>query len=294
MLRRDNPRAAPQALIGLLLIALLGGFVSFETMLAPHPDPWPRWQANDPLSTRRLDHSVWDAFLRRYVIVGDDGVARVAYAAVTADDRRALDRYIDGLAAETVTRLSKPEQLAYWINLYNALTVRLVLQHPDVGSIRDIDISPGLFADGPWGKKLVEIEGEPVSLNDIEHRILRPFWHDPLLHYALNCAAVGCPNLQARAFTAETAPALMAAGARAFVNHPRGAAVVHGSLVVSSLYVWYEEDFGGNDAGVIAHLRRYADPALAAALVDIERIADHAYDWSLNAADAAVLRRAER
>ena len=282
------------ATLGFLLIVLLAGFTSFEALFAPRADPWPRWQGHDPQSTQRLDHGAWDEFLSRHVVVGDDGIARVDYAGVGNEDRRLLDGYIDRLAGEAVGGLSKPEQLAYWINLYNALTVRLVLRHPGVASIRDIDISPGLFADGPWGKKLIEIEAEPVSLNDIEHRILRPLWQDPRIHYALNCAALGCPNLQAQAFTAENAPALLAAAARAFVNHPRGAAVNHGRLVVSSIYVWFQADFGGDDAGVIAHLHRYAEPALAAALSDVERIDDHAYDWALNAANGRSQRRVER
>ncbi len=165
-----------------------------------------------------------------------------------------------------MSALRRPEQLAYWINLYNALTVQVVLDHYPVASIHDIAISPGLLAIGPWDKPLIEIEGAAVSLNDIEHRILRPIWRDPRIHYAVNCASIGCPDLQARAFTAETAEALLEAAARAYVNHPRGARVEAGELTVSSIYAWYREDFGGTEAGVIAHLKRYAAPELAKAL----------------------------
>ncbi len=97
------------------------------------------------------------------------------------------------LAATSADRLRRAEQFPFWINLYNALTVKVVLDHYPVEIIRDIDISPGLFADGPWGKKLVTVEGEALSLDDIEHRILRPIWKDPRLHYVLNCAALGVP-----------------------------------------------------------------------------------------------------
>ena len=105
---------------------------------------------------------------------------------------------------------SRDEQLAYWINLYNALTVKVILDHYPVKSILDIDISPGWFSIGPWGKKLVAVEGVEISLDDIEHRILRPIWRDPRIHYALNCAAVGCPNLLREAFTGATAEVLLA------------------------------------------------------------------------------------
>ena len=255
---------------------------SFEALFAPGADLWERWTAHDPDAAARIDHRTWDRFIKTYVSDGGDGVNRVAYGRVTDADKRALEDYIAGLAATPIRRYSRAEQFAYWINLYNALTMNVVLDHYPVDGIRDIDISPGLFADGPWGRKLVEIEGESVSINDIEHRILRPIWGDPRIHYAVNCASISCPNLQPTAFTAANADALLTAAARAYVNHPRGARIEDGRLVVSSLYEWYQEDFGGDDAGVISQLRQYADPGLRSRLARIGRIGDHAYDWGLN------------
>ena len=154
-----------------------------------------------------------------------DGVNRVAYGKVAPQDKQALASYVDRLSKVQVTKLARSEQLPYWINLYNAATVKVVLDHYPVESILKIDISPGLFAKGPWKKKLLTVEGEAVSLDDIEHRILRPIWKDPRTHYAVNCASLGCPNLQPRAFTAGNMDELLDAGARAYVNHPRGARV---------------------------------------------------------------------
>ena len=167
-----------------------------------------------------MDHGSWDRFLATYM-VADGGVNRVAYGRVTPADRGVLEDYIASLAATPADRLRRVEQLPFWINLYNALTVKVVLDHYPVQSIKDIDISPGLFADGPWGKTLVTVAGEALSLDDIEHRILRPIWKDPRLHYVLNCAALGCPNLPPRAFTAGNAQALLSRGARRYVNDPR-------------------------------------------------------------------------
>ncbi len=212
----------------------------------------------------------------------DHPETHVAYAQVTDADKKALGTYIAQLAATPISRLKRAEQRAYWINLYNALTVKVVLDHYPVESIRDIDISPGLFADGPWDKELIEVEGEALTLNDIEHRILRPIWRDPRVHYAVNCAAIDCPNLRSVAFTVGNAEMLLEAAARAYVNHPRGGRIEDGNLIVSSIYVWFQEDFGDNDAGVIAHLRRYAERDLAAKLSAVERIGSHDYDWSLN------------
>lgn len=156
----------------------------------------------------------------------------------------------------------------------------ILTQYP-VASIRDIDISPGFFADGPWDKKLVKIEGEQVSLNDIEHQILRPIWQDPRIHFAVNCASIGCPNLLPQAFTAANTDQLMDEAARAYINYPRGVRDENGQVVVSSIYAWFTVDFGGDEAGVIAHLKRYANAKTAALLEDTETLED-AYDWSLN------------
>lgn len=283
-MHRNFKGGLARLIVGGCLALLLSGYLSIEAWFAPDAEPWPRWQAHDPAATRSIDHGPWTAFLRRHLKTGADGINRVAYLAVGEADRAALDSYIAALEAVPVRELSRPEQLAFWINLYNAATVQLILEHPGKRSIRDIDISPALLADGPWGKKLLRVEGEALSLDDIEHRILRPIWRDARIHYAVNCAALGCPNLQAEAFTRANAEGLLEAAARAYVNHPRGARVVDGGLVVSSLYVWYQEDFGGTDVGVIAHLKRYAGPGLAAALATVQRIDAHAYDWSLNAA----------
>jgi hypothetical protein len=167
------------------------------------------------------------------------------------------------------------------VNLYNALTVRVVLDHYPVASIRDIDISPGLFADGPWRKPLITVQGEDVSLDDIEHRILRPIWRDPRIHYAVNCASIGCPDLQAEAFTAANTERLLEKAARDYINHPRGVRVDRSGVTLSSIYNWFASDFE-LDGGVLGHVRRYASADLRARLEGVETIDGYAYDWSLN------------
>ncbi len=271
--------------LGAALVISLAGWVSLERLFAPKAELWPRWQAHDPGSAETVDHAVWQRILGTYLAPGADRVNRLRYASVGPTDGQALDGYIARLAATPVSALHRPEQLAYWINLYNALTVQVVLGHYPVASIRDIAISPGLLAIGPWDKALIEVEGAALTLNDIEHRILRPIWGDPRIHYAVNCAAIGCPDLQASAFTGAGAEARLEAAARAYVNHPRGARVENGELTVSSIYAWFREDFGGTEAGVIAHLKRYAGPELAKALETVTDIEDYEYDWALN--DAA-------
>ncbi len=257
---------------------------------APRAKLWERWTAHDASSRAHIDHSLWDRLLKTYMRPHADGVNRVAYARVSQADRKGLADYLASLQSVRISAYSRDEQRAYWINLYNALTVKVVLDHYPVESIRDITLGwltlvPGT---GPWSKKLVSVEGERLSLNDIEHRILRPIWRDPRLHYAVNCASIGCPNLQREAFTPENSEALLTRAAREYVNHPRGAHVRGGRLIVSSIYHWFREDFDGSDKGVIRHLRGYADPALNARLDGVERIASHEYDWALNDVASAI------
>ena len=255
--------------------------LSFASLAAPRAELWERWAASTP-SKVAIDHSAWNAFLSRHLQEGKDGINRIAYGKVGAADRKALAAYLGRLQAVGIRKFSRDEQRAYWINLYNAATVHVVLEHYPVESILEIDISPGLFAKGPWKKKLLKVEGEGVSLDDIEHRILRPIWKDPRTHYAVNCASLGCPNLQPRAYSAGNMEELLEAGARAYVNHARGASVAGGRLTVSSIYVWFQRDFGGDDDGVIAHLKKYAEPALKKQLDGVRRIDNDGYDWTLN------------
>ena len=271
----------------LALAGLIAAGAALPAAAAPDAELWPRWQAHDAGATATIDHGAWAAFLERYLVVRADGANRVRYAAVSEADRDNLDGYIHRLAGVEISRYSRPVQFAYWVNLYNALTVDVVLDHYPVDSIRDIDISPGWFASGPWGAELIEVEGTALTLNDIEHRILRPIWQDPRIHYAVNCASIGCPDLRPEPYTAERLDRQLDAAARSYVNDPRGADVDGGALTVSKIFTWYQEDFGGSDAGVIRHLRQYADAELRAQLSDVDEIDDSRYDWTLNDAPAA-------
>jgi len=236
-------------------------------------------------STKTVDHSVWDRLLKTYVKPGADGLNRVDYAAFKSGGHVALKDYIRSLQAVDLSTLDRPEQFALLANLYNAKTVDIVLDHYPVKSIRDISLGGGLlgvFTSGPWKAKVLEMKGVPLSLNDIEHGMLRPVFKDPRVHYAVNCASVGCPNLGTEAFTGAKFDAQLDAAARAYVNNPRGARFGPEGLVVSSIYDWYQKDFGGSDEGVIKHLKAYAEPALAKKLAKTTSIADYTYDWSLN------------
>jgi len=233
------------------------------------------------------DHAPWARLLEAYLEKGEGGAPnRFDYRALQAnsEDREALQAYIASLEAVVPAALPRDEAFAFWVNLYNALTVAVVVNHYPVASIRNIAISPGLFSTGPWGKKLVTVAGRELSLDDIEHGILRPDFDDNRVHYAVNCASAGCPNLASRPYTADELDAMLEEAARAYVNSPRGARVEGRRLTASSIFKWYMKDFGGTEEGVLAELRKYAGPDLAAALENVSGVASYEYDWSLNEA----------
>lgn len=230
-----------------------------------------------------LDHAAFDALLARHARRARDGVVRVDYAGWrrSTPDRRALDDYVAALSRAAPLALTRPEQFAFWANLYNALTLQVVLAAFPVASIRNIGGS--ILPTGPWKKAVIRVEGVSLSLDDIEHNVLRKGWRDPRVHYAVNCASVSCPNLPLRAWRGQGLDTALDAAARDYVNHPRAVRFEAGALVVSSIYRWYAPDFGGDDAAVIRHLARYARPELAERLRLARRISRTAYDWSLNA-----------
>ncbi len=249
----------------------------------------PVWNASDENSVARIDHTAWQEILNDYLRKHDSGVNRFDYAVLKANarDTAKLSSYLTYLQSFDPRIYSQAEQKAYWINFYNALTVKVVTDAYPVKSIKDISESLlgklGRIFGGPWDDVHAKVAGLDLTLNNIEHGILRPIWKDNRIHYAVNCASYGCPNLSATAFTAENTEELLDAGARAYVNHPRGVDFVDDDfLVISSIYKWYVTDFGGDEKSVINHLVKYADKALATRLRKFTGSVDYEYDWSLN------------
>jgi len=213
-----------------LIILSLVSFVLYKTsgIAAPKSELWPRWQTHNAENREVIDHSAWGIILKKYLVTSQlptessapVGINLMEYGGVSKIDYDLLKIYLTTLEGISISSFSRPEQRAFWINLYNAATVNLILEHYPVESITNISFS--FFSFGPWDEELLTIEGEELSLNDIEHRILRPIWQDPRIHYALNCASIGCPNLQPIAFTAKNTDSLLKTGASEYINHPRG------------------------------------------------------------------------
>lgn len=246
-----------------------------------------------PMVLAEFDHQPWDRLLKQNLAVLEQGkVTQVNYAAMMSD-REQLRGYLDTLAAVPRAEFNSwdlDEQLAFLINAYNAWTVELILsEYPDIDSIRDIGFLPG----AAWRRDLVSLFGEQVSLDDVEHGMIRGWgiYNEPRIHFAVNCAAVGCPALRPEAFSGTRLEQQLEESTRFFLSDSNRNYVEDNEAHVSRIFDWYEEDFESGWLGVNSvgeFLARYqealalTEAEIAALRNDSMRIRYLRYDWSLN------------
>ena len=241
-------------------------------------------------------HAAWNSLLKKHVVLIDGGKASQVRYAGFAQDRAALKGYLDSLSNVTKAQFdswTKREQMAFLINAYNAYTVELILsKYPDLKSIRDLG---NVVLNSPWKKKFFTLLGEPQHLDGIEHETLRQpgVYDEPRIHFAVNCASVGCPMLREEAYVADRLDAQLEDQTRRFLadrsrnRYEPGTGV----LEVSSIFDWYKRDFTSGYQGVMSREQFFAGYAalLADRPADRERIDAGAaplkfldYDWRLN------------
>jgi hypothetical protein len=231
-----------------------------------------------------FDHSAFDRLLRAHVrdgLVDYDAFAR-------APEFRA---YLDRLAAANPDALGRDEQLAFWIDAYNAYTIQLINKHGERRSIRNINKTFGVVkAYGPWQEKLARVGGRAYGLDEIEQGIIRPRYREPRIHFALVCAAMGCPPLRSEAYTGARLDAQLDDQARVFLlRSPAKNRVDVPSRTVhlSPIFVGFRDyikDFGGTHQAVGRYVARYFPPGPERALLeggDFRVVTTH-YDWTLN------------
>lgn len=242
------------------------------------------WLTSNETNTTAIDHQSWQLILNKYLISNHpSGVNLFDYKQVSSKDKKTLEKYLISLQERDPRSYNKAEQKAYWINLYNALTVQLILNNYPVESITKLGNT--FFSFGPWDDDAAGIAGITLSLNDIEHKILRPIFKDPRIHYAVNCASYSCPNLSGQAYTSSNTDQLLNDGAFEYINHPRAVKFDGDDLLLSSIYDWYLIDFGDNTTSLLNHLKQYASDSLKKKLMsfDVESgDIDHHYNWQLN------------
>lgn len=216
-------------------------------------------------NTATPDHSLWEGILQEYV----SKTGEVDYKNLSKN-QEALNTYLQDLATHPpMDGWSRDEKLSYWINAYNAFTVKLIVKNYPVKSIRS------LHDGNPWDVKWIELGKRTYSLNQIEHDIIRPRFDEPRIHFAVNCAAKSCPPLLNHAWTAENLEQYLEQQTKAFINNEQYNKVSERSLQLSQIFNWYGEDFG-DLASFVNHYTK--EPVKSNAKVSFLE-----YNWALNA-----------
>lgn len=243
-----------------------------------------------------FDHSPWDGLLQKNVVAHDGGKATTVDYQAMAAERTTLTGYLEQLAQVSRTQFDawpKDEQLAFLINAYNAWTVELILtRYPDLQSIKDL----GSLFQSPWKKKLLFLLGEKRSLDDLEHGLIRGSgrYNDPRIHFAVNCASIGCPALKNQAYRAEILEKQLEEATSLFLSDRTRNRLADGKLQVSSIFKWYREDFaaGWREATSLARFLALYKDSLGLSETEAGELAAGNlaivfldYDWRLNAAD---------
>lgn len=215
--------------------------------------------------TAQVDHSDFDALLQKHV----SEAGFVNYTALKADKSK-LTAYLDRLQAYNPKGRPTKEKLAYYINLYNAATLKLILDHMPLESIMDIG--------DPWKKRIVRVHDDTWTLDHLENGVIRPRFKDARIHFALVCAAESCPKLLNEAYTAEKLNEQLEKQTRLFINNAERNRISPGSAQLSQLFNWYAEDFNAEDGGLSGFINRYSKTKLSASA----RISHLEYSWKLN------------
>ncbi len=229
-------------------------------------------------TSRPVTHEQWDSLLKKHVT--SDGF--VDYTGFQRDSNR-LNEYLERLGNHHPNEQywNKNERLAYWINAYNAFTVKLVADHYPVSSIKEI--KSGIpFVNTVWDIKFIKIEGREYDLNNIEHGILRPKFEEPRIHFAVNCASISCPPLWNRAYTADNLNDQLDRAATRFLDdQSRNQFISENRAELSKIFSWFKGDFTKGQS-LIAYINQYAP-------IQLKKDASISYldyDWGLNHSDA--------
>lgn len=240
-----------------------------------------------------FDQSTWNGLLKKHVVSLRQGQATQMNYEKMAADRSQLKKYLAATSAVSMAVFngwSKPEQLAFLINAYNAWTVELILtEYPKVESIRDL----GSLLQSPWKKRFIPLLGETRSLDDIEHGMIRAEgrFQEPRIHFAVNCASIGCPALRGEAYSAEQLSVQLDETTRFFLSDRTRNRLEGGSLMLSAIFKWYRVDFErgwGGFRSLEQFLTSYRQP-LQLTDADLSRLKSGDieiefldYDWRLN------------
>ena len=225
--------------------------------------------------TGTVDHGAFDRLLKKYV----NAQGLVNYKGLKAD-QAALNQYLALLSKNPPAATApKAEQMAFWINAYNAYTIRLILDHYPLKSIKDIGSSIQIpFVTTPWAAKFFSVGGQKMSLDNIEHGILRKKFDDPRIHFTLVCASMSCPKLRNEAYTADKLERQLDEQGHDFLNNPSKNKPGKTAAQLSKYFDWYKGDWAKNGQTVVSWVNKYSavklDPTAKISFLD--------YNWKLN------------
>ena len=229
----------------------------------------------------RIDHSAWNALLNKYVDA--DGMVNYRAWHSSAADIRALDQYLSTLSTGRANQATTNGQLAFWINAYNAATIRGILREYPTTSIRNH--TARLFGYNIWKQLQLYVGGKPHSLEGIEHEILRKM-NEPRIHFAIVCASIGCPRLLNEAYTPERVQQQLESNAKDFFRRRQNFRhdAVGKRFYLSKVLSWFATDFGAGQAAQLKRIARWLPTAAAqqAARHNSVRVSYLDYDWNLN------------
>lgn len=224
-------------------------------------------------SQEHLKHTKWTALLEKHV--DDDG--NVDYAGFKKEEKL-LDEYLAVLSKNHPNdKWKKNDRLAFWINAYNAFTVKLIVKNYPVKSIKDLGGSIYKI-NTAWDIKFIKIGQETYDLNNIEHGIIRKEFNEPRIHFAVNCASVSCPKLRNEAFVGSKLDAQLTDQAKAFINNSSKNNITKKSAQLSKLFRWFKGDFEQNGKSVIEFINQYAKVKITKKT----QIDFLEYNWNLN------------
>lgn len=228
---------------------------------------------------KSMDHSKWTVVLKRFV----DSRGDVAYDSLHAQADSLLTPYLHELAAAQLSTLDRDSRLALWINAYNALTLKLVLQHYPVTSIQDID-GPDPNKT-PFQRPVGEVADTVRTLDEIEHEIIRERFDEPRIHFALVCAAKSCPRLRREAYRGPTLDEQLRLQSVRFLHDKRRNRIPAepGTIKLSSIFKWYGEDFGPDEDALQRFLAQFFEGTVRTSLREARyKVRYLPYDWTLN------------
>lgn len=233
------------------------------------------WDDSEEQSELNIDHSKWAEILQTYVITDHpSGVNRFNYAAVTPADKLKLEEYLEYMQKMDPRQLTKTKQKAYWLNMFNAALIQEVLESEPEDSIREVGRSL-------WRSNRLYVAMQDTSLDNIEHGILRPIFNDPRVHFSLAAGTVGSASIPSEPFNGANVESLLEKNTQEFLNHERGVSVNDRGVVLSSIFKWYVDDFGGDYEGVKRFILPYLSGSIAQAVAASKR-ARYSYEWDLN------------